>query len=124
MVSEHDQQKALFQWADYYKSKYPALDYMFAVPNGGLRNIAVAKKLKAEGLKAGVPDVYLDYAVNPYHGLRIELKNIKYGKKAGKPTEPQKRYINYYNENNYCALVCWGWKEASEVIVNYLEGVM
>jgi hypothetical protein len=29
----------------------------FAVPNGGQRNKVVASKLKAEGVKAGVPDI-------------------------------------------------------------------
>lgn len=31
--------------------------YWFAIPNGGLRHPGVAKKLKAEGVKPGAPDL-------------------------------------------------------------------
>ena len=30
---------------------------LFAIPNGGIRNIVTAKKLRAEGVLAGVPDM-------------------------------------------------------------------
>ena len=34
-MSEHDDQCALFQWADMMAQQYPELDLMFAIPNGG-----------------------------------------------------------------------------------------
>lgn len=45
--SEHDEQKALIKWA---RSK--GIELLFAIPNGGYRAISVAKRLKAEGVKA------------------------------------------------------------------------
>lgn len=30
---------------------------LFAIPNGGIRNIVTAKKLKREGVRSGVPDM-------------------------------------------------------------------
>jgi hypothetical protein len=48
---EHQVQKAICHYLDLRKVCY------FAVPNGGPRNLITAKKLKAEGVKAGVPDI-------------------------------------------------------------------
>lgn len=47
----------------------------FAIPNGGHRHIKVAAKLKAEGVMAGVWDVFVAVPSAKYGGLFIELKN-------------------------------------------------
>ena len=44
---EHEVQKAICQYLDLRGVCY------WAVPNGGQRNLVVAKKLKAEGCQAG-----------------------------------------------------------------------
>jgi len=36
-MSEHDEQVYLFQWVDTMKSSIPALNWIHANPNGGLR---------------------------------------------------------------------------------------
>ena len=64
--TEHEEQCALFEWADCWFPMVSAL--LFAIPMGGHRHIAVAAKLKAEGVKAGVPDIFfalpkVDHAV-------------------------------------------------------------
>jgi len=50
---------------------------LFAIPNGGLRNIRTAVRLKKEGVLAGVPDLFLPVARGKFHGLFIELKTDK-----------------------------------------------
>lgn len=110
---EHDNQVALFEWAAY--DKRPELKMLFAVPNGGLRNKAVAGKLKAEGVKAGVEDVFLDVARGGHHGLRIEMKAGK-----NKPTPEQKDWMARHNAEGYLAMVCYDWTEATEAINRYL----
>ena len=61
-MSEHQEQKALIQWARLNQQRFPELDLLFAIPNGGLRNIRVARKLKSEGVKPGVSDLFLPVA--------------------------------------------------------------
>ena len=46
----------------------------WAVPNGGHRHVATAGRLKAEGVRAGVPDLTVALARTPFSGLFLELK--------------------------------------------------
>jgi hypothetical protein len=54
--SEHQLQMAVCRLLDV--GLRPGLYYL-AIPNGGLRHLGVARKLKAEGVKAGVPDLQI-----------------------------------------------------------------
>lgn len=121
---EHQEQKALFNWATIQSKKYPELALMFSIPNGGLRNKVVAAKLRAEGVKAGVPDIFLPAPRGSLAGLFIEMKptpNKVLKIPVRKPSEAQKRYIESLNEQGYLAVVCYGWQVASEVIIKYLK---
>jgi hypothetical protein len=89
---------------------------MFAIPNGGHRVKAVAAKLKAEGVRAGVPDICLPSPRGEYKGLYLELK-------AGdnKPTEEQRKWLEHLGNVGYFATWCTGWEAARDVIVDYLN---
>lgn len=121
--SEHSHQAALFAWAALSVGKYPQLKWMFAIPNGGLRDIRTATNLKAEGVKAGVPDIFLPVPFNKldpadtYHGLFIEMKVGK-----NKTSKEQEEYIEYLKEAGYYCVVCYTWNTARAAIVAYLEG--
>ena len=115
-MSEHDDQCALFEWAEMMAQQYPELDLMFAIPNGGHRYKAVAARLKLEGVKAGVPDIFLPAAKCGHHGLFIELK---FGK--NKATTKQNWWMNELEKEGYLTAVCWGWTEAAALIESYLE---
>lgn len=119
VASESVEQQCLFRWATFMTREYPELDLMFHIPNGGKRNITTAIRLKAEGVKAGVPDIYLPAARGDFHGLFIELKKLK----GGKTTEYQDYWLQSLIDQGYQAIVCKGWDEASKAIVNYLEGL-
>ena len=67
--SEHALQSVVCQFMDL--SLRPGLYYL-AIPNGGLRNIAVARRLKAEGVRAGVAD--LQILLDGGRSAWIELK--------------------------------------------------
>ncbi len=115
--SEHAHQVALFMWAasPEVRTKYPQLEYMFAIPNGGERNKAVASKLKAEGVKKGVVDIFLPVPVAGWHGLFIEMK-----KPGETPTDKQKEFMDAMKAKGYGAVCCDHWTKARDTIVAYL----
>ena len=113
---EAAEQTALFRWAGFMSGRFPEIEMLYHIPNGGSRNKIEAAHLKQQGVKAGVPDLCLPVARGEHHGLYIELK---YGK--NKPTENQKRWINLLRSQNYKAEVAYGWEEASKIILEYLK---
>jgi hypothetical protein len=118
---EHQHQKALIDWEQINKRQYPWLAYLIAIPNGGARHPAVAGKLRAEGVKAGVSDLFLAYPKGHYHGLWIEMKAPRdQGGKA--PTKPQQEWLQAMRENGYATSCCFGWDEAKEVLMYYAYG--
>ena len=122
MASESDHQMALFTWAHHASGKMPDLRKLYAVPNGGARSKGVAGRLKAEGVKAGRPDIGLDVARKGYHGLRIELKVPAQGEKAkGSTSKEQRACIADLTADGYLAVVSYGWDEARQVITEYLS---
>ncbi len=114
-VSEHAEQAALFRWAEFARARLPELALLYAVPNGGHRHKATGARLKAEGVKRGVPDVCLPVARNGAHGLYIELKTER-----GKTTSEQIGWIRALRRHGYAAEVCHGWESARSMIEHYL----
>ncbi len=113
---EHQEQVSLFQWAEWNFGKYPDLKWMYAIPNGGLRNAIVAKKLKAEGVKPGVPDIFLPIPRRGYNGLYIEMK-----RQTGSVTSPhQKEWHIALRKYGYRVEICKGFESAKEAIEDYL----
>lgn len=113
--SEHDEQVALFQWAALHAGRYPELGLLFAIPNGGKRDKLVAIQLQREGVKPGVPDLCLPVPSAGWHGLFIELK---WGRNT--TTDKQNEWLERLTEQGYLAVVCYGWQEAVDVIMDYL----
>ena len=115
--TESVEQQCLFRWAAFQSGKYPELALMYHIPNGGSRSKAEGGRFKAEGVKAGVPDICLPVARGGFHGLYIELKR----REKSKTTAAQKVWITQLSEQGYCAMVCRGWEEAAEAIMSYLR---
>jgi hypothetical protein len=115
--SEHYQQSLLFQWAAAAKAEYPELEWLFAIPNGGLRNVVVAMQLKREGVKKGVPDIMLPVANGNYYGAFIEMK---FGK--NKMTPEQIAFKAHCEQHGYFFACCYSWVEARYALVQYIEG--
>jgi len=114
---EHDEQCALFDWADLAQGEHPELAMLFAIPNGGARHPAVAAQLKAEGVKAGVPDIFLACARGRWHGLFVELKRAD---RSNHATSAQRAWMEMLRRYGYCAIVCYGATEAINAIMGYL----
>ncbi|WP_020408945.1 VRR-NUC domain-containing protein [Hahella ganghwensis] len=116
--SEHEEQKALVQWADCQRIPQGLIgDFLFSVPNGGDRHRIVAAKLKAEGVRKGVPDLMLALPLGGYAGLFIEMKR----RKGGKLYSHQQQWITRLKKVGYKVVVCAGWDAARIAIIQYLQ---
>lgn len=104
----------------------PVLNRLFAIHNQGHGDAIRGGKAKAEGVKAGVPDLMLPYggrrpsgsALTHYRGLFIELKRDT----KANASAVQHEWLAYLNDAGYKAIVCYGWQHAASAIQNYLEG--
>ena len=124
-MSEHDEQAALFSWVAWNCHAMPDLMLLFAIPNGASVKHQVGKngkafslegmKLKAEGLRQGVPDLFLPVARMGKHGLFIEMKTA-----TGRVSPAQKAWHDRLRAQGYFVSVCRGWAEAREEITIYL----
>lgn len=115
--SEHAHQTALFCWAALPETKEllgPEIDLMFAIPNGGLRSKRVAANLKAEGVKAGILDIFLPVPRGEYHGLFIEMKIA-----PNKITPEQALFGQRVTAQGYRCCLCYSWYEAKMAILSY-----
>ena len=112
---EAQEQAVVISWCEMQKSKYPELDMIFSIPNGGYRNKIEAHNLKLQGVKSGVPDIMLAYPSKPFAGLFIEMK---WGK--NKPTKNQEDWIKRLSAVGYRCEVCYSAEEAIAVIKEYL----
>lgn len=120
--TEHAHQVALFCQAAKYIDLWPELEWMYAIPNGGERNIIVAGRLKAEGVKSGISDVCLPCARKGYHGFYIEMKKPDViNTKNGGASANQLKFGAHLTTQGYLFTICHSWIEAWERILWYLE---
>lgn len=115
-TSEENEQIALFRWAEFAMNQYPELKLMYHIPNEGKRSKITGARLKAAGLKSGVPDICLPVACGGYIGLYIEMKAGK-----NKLTDNQEKWLNALTREGNFTAVCYGWEQAKKVIEKYLS---
>jgi len=114
--SEEAEQCQVITWALLHDGQYPDLKLLYASANGGLRHIAVARKLKASGVKPGVPDLHLPVARGGYHGLWIEMKAMD-----GTVSDEQHAWIDALLAEGACVCVSFGAAAAIAMLTNYLR---
>lgn len=121
--SEFATQCAVFAWAKANEEKIPELKLLYAIPNGGIRDIVTASRLKKSGTKAGIPDIHLPIArVCPEHytlqssSLYIELKHGR-----NKLSQKQKKFKLLLEGRLNEVVVCYSAEEAILEIKKYLN---
>ena len=115
-LPEHGEQVKFIRWA---RSWLPEnlRSLIFAIPNGGKRNVITAIKLKAEGVVPGVPDIFFAWPRQGYHGLFIEMKKAK----GGMVSEEQAAMHHRLTLAGYRVVVCHGACEASAEVAKYMK---
>lgn len=106
--SEHAEQVTFVNW---FRLQYPKV-LIFAIPNGGIRHAATARKLKAEGVEPGVPDLFI-----PRWRLWVEMKRTK----GGRLSPEQKDMITYLSGCNYGVIVGHGWESARDQVQEFVK---
>lgn len=96
--SEHMEQVAFVRW---WNDNINHL--IFAIPNGDKRAISVAKRLKDEGVTAGVPDLFC-----PAFSLWVEMKRIK----GGNISKEQLEIHKYLKEIGHTVIIGYGANDA------------
>lgn len=113
---EAAEQEKLFRWTGFAIAQYPELKLLHHIPNGGSRDPREAANLKRQGVKSGVPDLFLPVPRRGFHGFYIEMK---YGKNT--PTENQKNWLSALKQQGYATAVCYSWEDASNLLIKYLN---
>jgi len=123
MVKKHNyEQQEQIAVANYIRIFYPKLLWTISISGINL-NIIKGSIAKNMGYSKGTPDISVYFPTVKYHGLFIELKKSKiYG--SASLTPEQITWIDTLNKLGYYAVVCYGFKEAKNVIDNYIKGVL
>jgi hypothetical protein len=85
---------------------------IFAIPNGEKRSITVAKRLKAEGVVRGIPDLFI-----PQWNLWVEMKR----KTGGRLSPEQKSMISYLEGVGHKVIVGKGAGDASKQVLEFCD---
>lgn len=118
--SEHHEQATVIAWWSMYAPlKHIDDRLLFAIPNGIPTSLRMAAKFKKEGLRAGVPDLFLALPRNGKSGLFIEMKRVGGKVKAGSEQEAFCALLQFVG---FKVVVAAGADEAMKAITEYLKG--
>jgi hypothetical protein len=106
--TEHEEQRELVKW---FRQTFDGVR-IFAIPNGGVRSITTAARLKVEGVSTGVPDLYI-----PAWKLWIEMKRVQ----GGVVDKNQKDWHSYLMLIGDTVIICKGANEAKRMIEKIKE---
>lgn len=106
--SEHDEQVGFVTW---FRARFPGVRIV-AIPNGHVRDMATARRIKAEGGAAGVPDLFV-----PAWGVWVEMKRVK----GGKLSDAQMDWMAYLEDAGHTVIVGCGARDASEKILRFRQ---
>lgn len=130
--TEAAHQTALFAQAALHLKQYPELRWLHAIPNGGARAESArgamirGAQLKAQGVKAGVYDIFLPVRKigngKVYSGLYIEMKKPGKIKTKNKGrSEEQVEFGDFVNSQGFGSVVCDSWQMAWAMLEEYLN---
>ena len=111
---KHLESKLQTTCVKWFRLQYPNY-LLFAIPNGGARDLITGAIMKREGVVPGVPDLFLAHATFESYGLFIEMKSDK-GKLS-----PNQIYVRSKLElAGYHVEICNSFESFKSVIENYL----
>lgn len=116
---EHQIQADYFRYVRFVENRHPALRWIHAIPNGGHRDIRTATRLKAEGVRAGVWDVFVPHPRSD--GIQFISCGLYIEFKAGKnKLTPAQVKFQIDNEAYYDFIIARDWITAWQATEKYL----
>ncbi len=106
--TEHEEQRNLVRW---FRQTFKDVR-IFAIPNGSQRSRTTGAKLKAEGVSAGVPDLFV-----PAWCLWVEMKRAE----GGSVSVEQRDWHAHLRSIGHTVLVCRGFPQAKEEIEAFVR---
>lgn len=116
-------QKNLFYTAALHEKQWPDLTWLMHVPNGEYRPDGTGSKLKAQGVRPGVEDCFMDVPRRDpetggvFLGWRGELKRYS----NGKPSLEQEDWMAFHRSQGYYADWHKGYEAMWENLLWYLN---
>lgn len=106
--SESDEQIGFLRW---WNEHFSAV-WIYHIPNGGHRAMNVAKRMKADGVRPGVPDLHV-----PEWRMWIEMKR----RSGGRLSSDQKAWMEYLEGIGDTVIVGRGAEDASRQVMDFLR---
>ena len=121
------EQQRVVGWASYQSFEGGKVGaFLFAIPNGGSRRKTCGRisqealRMKREGVRSGVPDLFLALpSKEGHHGLFIEMKRRI--KSLSSVSDAQRAWQEKLRQAGYRAEICYGSDEAIATIKAYLH---
>lgn len=109
--TEHIEQVTFVNW---FRSTFTD-SLIFAIPNGELRAISVANRLKAEGVTSGIPDLCCIFP----NGIIVwvEMKKAK----GGTVSKEQKEIHAKMEALGQIVIVGRGWEDAKNKLIEFVN---
>jgi hypothetical protein len=119
-ILEHSEQMGFVNW---FRARFPPDVMIFAIANGGYRSIKTAKRLKDEGVLAGVPDLFI-----PKWRLFVEMKRarirpISENQQFNALSGDQQFVAQCLKNDGYDVIVGYGAADASRKLLKYIENL-
>ena len=115
-LTEHEEQVMFFNHCKAKAMEDPLYELPFAIPNQGKRSYRLANYFKSEGLKAGVPDIFVPIERGGFSGLFIEMKTT-----SGELSSGQRKWLQRLEKEGYYCVIAFGGKHAIEMLEKYLR---
>ena len=110
----HEESNIQIACVRWFRYAYPEPRYLICTfPNGGSRNIVTASILKAEGSRAGMPDLAIFTANKCFF---VEMKA-----KAGRQSEHQKEIEKILTAMGYKYYICRSFDEFKQTVEHEID---
>jgi hypothetical protein len=112
---DYPESREIAAYLEWFHYQFPNI-FIYKNQNEGKRHPALARKL---GIQAGIPDLHIIKAVDPWHSYYIEMKlpNAK-----GIVSIAQKLVRDKLISEKHAVDICHGWVKAKEATLDYFNG--